>query len=90
MGLTLHGTFTYGLPGETHEQMMDTKRYMASLNLDTYQESGCAEIEGAPLHTLNSRELKRYPGAKIDDAYIHEKDGNIKFRELSEQLAPKA
>ncbi len=90
VGLTLHGTFTYGLPGETHEQMMDTKRYMASLNLDTYQESGCAEIEGAPLHTLNSRELKRYPGAKIDDAYIHEKDGNIKFRELSEQLAPKA
>ncbi len=33
---------------------------------------------------------KRYPGAKIDDRYIHEKHGNIKFRELGEQLAPKA
>jgi len=27
VGMTVHGTFTYGLPGETTEQMMDTKRY---------------------------------------------------------------
>ena len=43
LGMTVHGTFTYGLPGETQEQMLDTKRFIASLPFDTYQESGTAE-----------------------------------------------
>ena len=25
LGVSVHGTFTYGLPGETREQMQDTK-----------------------------------------------------------------
>ena len=52
IGMTVHGTFTYGLPGETTEQMMETKSYRNSLDLDTCQELGCAEIEGTPLHSL--------------------------------------
>jgi radical SAM superfamily enzyme YgiQ (UPF0313 family) len=87
VGLTVHGTFTYGLPGETHEQMMDTKRYIATLGLDTLQESGCAEIEGTPLHTLSStKTLKKYTGAKIDDQYVRERDGRLKFDKLSASL----
>jgi radical SAM superfamily enzyme len=83
----VHGTFTYGLPGETHEQMMDTKRYIATLGLDTLQESGCAEIEGTPLHTLSSTQtLEKYAGAKIDAAYSRERDGRRKFDRLSATL----
>jgi len=87
VGLTVHGTFTYGLPGETREQMLDTKRYISTLGLDTLQESGCAEIEGTPLHTLTSKKsLKRYAGAKLDDNYSRERDGRIKFDRMSASL----
>ena len=87
VGLTVHGTFTYGLPGETHAQMLDTKRYIASLGLDTLQESGCAEIEGTPLHTLTrAKSLKRYAGAKLDDTYMREQDGRVKFDKLAASL----
>jgi len=87
IGLTVHGTFTYGLPGETADQMQDTKRYLHSLGLDTWQESGTAEIEGAPLHTLARQgNLGKYEGAQVDGGYQRAKDGNVKFQELTKQL----
>ena len=87
IGMTVHGTFTYGLPGETPEQMQDTKRYLHSLGLDTWQESGTAEIEGAPLHTLAHKgSLGKYEGAQIDHDYQRAKDGNVKFQELTRRL----
>jgi radical SAM superfamily enzyme YgiQ (UPF0313 family) len=87
VGMTVHGTFTYGLPGESGEQMLDTKRYIASLDLDTFQESGCAEIEGTPLHLLsNQRSLAKYPGAKMDDDYVRELDGRVKYDRLAGRL----
>jgi radical SAM superfamily enzyme YgiQ (UPF0313 family) len=87
VGMTVHGTFTYGLPGETTEQMMDTKRYRDSLNLDTCQESGCAEIEGTPLHSLATQSsLAKYSGAKMDDGYIRELDGRVKYEKLRASL----
>jgi radical SAM superfamily enzyme YgiQ (UPF0313 family) len=87
VGLTVHGTFTYGLPGETREQMLDTKRYITTLGLDTLQESGCAEIEGTPLHTLNNtKSLKKYKGAKLDEEYLRERDGRVKFDKLAASL----
>jgi len=88
VGMTVHGTFTYGLPGETPAQMADTKRYLASLGLDTYQESGCAEIEGTPLNTLSSQKaLKAYAGAKIDENYMRDQDGRIKLDKMRGLLA---
>jgi hypothetical protein len=43
--------------------MMDTKRFIASLPFDTYQESGCATIEGTPVHNVNSDEVhQKFPG----------------------------
>ncbi len=84
IGMTVHGTFTYGLPGETTEQMMDTKRYRESLGLDTCQELGCAEIEGTPLHSLATQSsLEKYSGAKLDDSYLRETDGRVKFDKIS-------
>ncbi|WP_096702413.1 radical SAM protein [Magnetospirillum sp. 15-1] len=83
VGMTLHGTFTFGLPGETPEQMQDTETYMASLPLDSCQKSGCAEIEGAPLHTLGRvSNLKSYPGAKLDENYSRETDGQMKIERM--------
>jgi radical SAM superfamily enzyme YgiQ (UPF0313 family) len=87
VGMSVHGTFTYGLPGETVEQMLDTKGYIESLGLDTLQESGCAEIEGTPLHTLfKERSLAKYSGAKVTEDYVRERDGRIKFDRLRDLL----
>ncbi|EWY40339.1 Fe-S osidoreductase [Skermanella stibiiresistens SB22] len=88
LGMTCHGTFTYGLPGETREQMQDTKRFIASLPLDTWQESGCAAIEGTPLSNLDEEKVqKAFPGAVADDNYVVESDGAKKWRELAFSLA---
>lgn len=88
LGMTLHGTFTIGLPGESEAQMGDTRSFIASLPFDTHQLSGCAEIEGTPLHTLSQRgELARYEGARMSDDYVRISDGAIKAARLSSRLA---
>ena len=87
LGMTVHGTFTYGLPGETKEQMQDTKRYIASMPLDSIQESGTAEIEGTPLHTLRaSGKLAAYTGASMETGYTRERDGVKKFENVIDAL----
>ncbi|MEZ5979362.1 MAG: radical SAM protein [Planctomycetota bacterium] len=87
LGMTVHGTFTYGLPGETHAQMLTTKRFIASLPFDTVQESGTAEIEGTPLHTLRVEgKLDEYAGAAVDADYRRETDGSKKFQSLAKSL----
>ena len=76
LGFTVHGTFTFGLPGETPEQMQQTRDYIRTLPLDSLQESGCAEIEGTPLSTLKmAGNLARYKAAKIDEGYVAGSDG---------------
>lgn len=80
LGFTVHGTFTVGLPGETAEQMVDTERYRKSLPLDSFQESGTAEIEGSPLATLRKTgRLDHYAGASLK-GYVGENDGTRKLR----------
>jgi radical SAM superfamily enzyme YgiQ (UPF0313 family) len=87
VGMTCHGTFTYGLPGETAEQMADTKRFIASLPLDTWQESGTAAIEGTPLANLADEAVQKvFPGARADSNYVVEHDGAKKWRELAATL----
>lgn len=87
LGMTVHGTFTYGLPGETQKQMLDTRRYIRSLPFDTHQESGTAEIEGTPLHTLRlTGSLAKYGNAKIDSNYDRQKDGNKKWQSIVKHL----
>ena len=87
LGVTVHGTFTYGLPGETAEQMMETKRFIASMPLNTYQESGTAEIEGTPLSTLRqSKSLRAYAGATLAAGYEINADGNLKMASIRNLL----
>ena len=45
------------------------------------------EIEGTPLSTLReSQSLEKYAGAKMDDNYVRERDGRVKFDRLASIL----
>lgn len=84
IGIKVHGTFTYGLPGETREQMLDTKAYIESLDLNSYQESGTAIVEGTPLSTLiEKKKLDKFQGATVDDDFLQSSDGAEKIRDLN-------
>ncbi len=52
LGMSVHGTFSYGLPGETQEQMQQTYEYIRSLPFDTYQESTIESQGGTPLDNI--------------------------------------
>ena len=87
LDMSVHGTFTYGLPGETKEDMIQTKRFINSTKFSTVQESGTAEIEGTPLHTLiNAEKLTTYPSAIADENYDRQKDGGKKWQSLVKDL----
>ena len=85
LGFSVHGTFTLGLPGETPEQMAETKRLSETLPLDSVQISGTATIEGTPLDTLQREgTLARYPGASANEDFVQERDGNVRRKQLFE------
>jgi radical SAM superfamily enzyme YgiQ (UPF0313 family) len=87
MGFYIHGTFTFGLPGETAAQMAETREYIKSLPLDSHQESGTGELDGTPLALINeSNRLKNYAGAVKDENYSRVSDGGAKIRELTSTL----
>jgi radical SAM superfamily enzyme YgiQ (UPF0313 family) len=87
IGMSVHGTFTIGLPGETPEQVAQTVRFAHALPLNSRQISGTAEIEGTPLHTLrNSGSLTKYEGATMDANYHREVDGNKKAQQMAGEL----
>jgi radical SAM superfamily enzyme YgiQ (UPF0313 family) len=84
IGISVHGTFTIGLPGETQAQQQQTRDFIARLydegGLDTHQLSGAAEIEGTPMHTLRTRgPLAKYSGAVVDHNYTPSSDGQKKI-----------
>jgi hypothetical protein len=88
LGIRVHGTFTFGLPGETPEQVSATRRLIVDLEsagiMDTHQESGAAAIEGAPLATLEDRggSLPAFPAARIDQFYRPHVNGATKLAQL--------
>jgi radical SAM superfamily enzyme YgiQ (UPF0313 family) len=87
LGMTVHGTFTVGLPGETPEQIRQTMRFAHELPLDSRQVSGTAEIEGTPLHTLRaSGHLSKYESAVMDKHYDRQIDGNKKWQSMAADL----
>lgn len=86
LGMSVHGTFTYGLPGESKDQMVETKKFIDKTNFNTVQESGTAEIEGTPLHSLNKKKLENYPGATLNHEYDRQKDGGKKWQTLVKDL----
>jgi radical SAM superfamily enzyme YgiQ (UPF0313 family) len=87
IGMTVHGTFTIGLPGETPEQMRQTFAFSKSLPFDSIQVSGTAEIEGTPLHRLRAEgKLDAYAGAAMDENYNRHTDGGKKWQSLADEL----
>jgi radical SAM superfamily enzyme YgiQ (UPF0313 family) len=90
LGMSIHGTFTFGHPGETPAEMQETVNYihkLQSLGMDTYQTSGVAPIEGTPLDTLlQVGPLKRYPGAVKDENFDPETDGARKMQAIAERF----
>jgi radical SAM superfamily enzyme YgiQ (UPF0313 family) len=90
IGLTVHTTWTIGLPGETAAQQQETRdmieRLYAGRLHATHQLSGTAEIEGTPLHTLRTAgHLAKYAAAKMDAAAPIEADGQRRIETLNAQ-----
>jgi radical SAM superfamily enzyme YgiQ (UPF0313 family) len=85
IGMTVHGTFTIGLPGETPEQMSETLRFSKSLPFDSVQVSGAALMDGTPLKSLLKNQpdenFKSYSG---DDNLF---DGNKRSQQLMSKLS---
>jgi hopanoid biosynthesis associated radical SAM protein HpnJ len=50
LGITIHGTFILGLPGETRETIQETIRYAAEINPHTIQVSIAAPYPGTFMH----------------------------------------
>ena len=50
LGITIHGTFILGLPGETRETIQDTVRYACEVEPDTIQVSLAAPYPGTELY----------------------------------------
>ncbi|HKK15008.1 MAG TPA: hopanoid biosynthesis associated radical SAM protein HpnJ [Gammaproteobacteria bacterium] len=50
LGITIHGTFIMGLPGETRETIEDTVRFAREINPHTIQVSIAAPYPGTHLH----------------------------------------
>ena len=87
LGMTVHGTFTYGLPGETKSNMERTRQYIESLPFDSVQESGTAEIEGTPLAKLREvGSLEAYPEANLPDETPVYLDGRKRALQIIEEM----
>jgi hypothetical protein len=83
IGLSVHGTFTVGLPGESEAQKAETLAFIDQLyrdgGLDTHQLSGTATIEGTPLHAIAAgAHLAKYPGARAE-GFLVTGDGQRKI-----------
>jgi len=50
LGITIHGTFVLGLPGETHETIEETVRFAQEINPHTVQVSLAAAYPGTALY----------------------------------------
>ena len=50
LGIKIHGTFVFGLPGETKETIQETIRFARDLDPDTVQASIAAPYAGTALH----------------------------------------
>ncbi len=88
IGMTVHGTFTVGLPGETDAERDDTIAFIDHLYktgaLDTHQLSGTATIEGTPLDAIaRGQSLKVYPGAVADSNFEMSHDGQRKAEHIA-------
>ncbi len=90
-GMSVHTTWMLGHPGETPEEAEMTKAMIARFYEKglhhTHQLSGCAELEGTPVHTVRDGPLAKYPDMKMDANYRHGTDGNAKIAQIRNNRA---
>lgn len=55
LGIKVHGTFMYGNPTETEDEMLLTKKFIQDVGFDHIQESGAAPLAGTKLWKLNEQ-----------------------------------
>lgn len=76
IGMTVHGTFGIGNPGETAEEQQQTIEFIEMLKatgaIDSAQLSGVAEIPGTPMANA----------VKTDPNYVSNPDGGLKRENL--------
>jgi hypothetical protein len=60
--------------------MMQTRAFIQSMPLNTWQESGTALLDGTPLGS----DAK---AGKLGEGFSLQRDGNLKFAAIREQLA---
>lgn len=83
LGMSVHGSFTIGLPGESEEQIAKTRQYISDLPFTSIQLSGCGVMEGTPIDSvIRNKQLNAYKGAVKDEKFINESDGMKKLEKL--------
>ena len=85
IGMTVHGTFTYGLPGETKDQMQDTHDFVRSLPLILFKSQALQRLKARRSRPFEGH-LDAYSGANIDASYDRHTDGARKMQDLAVQL----
>ncbi len=55
LGIKVHGTFMYGNPTETPDEMLLTRQLIQDVGFDHIQESGAAPLAGTKLWNLNEK-----------------------------------
>lgn len=91
LGLTVHGTFMVGLPGETPEEAQMTVKFIERLYLlgalDTHQLSGTATLDGTPLANMREGEINpSFPDAIKDANFFESPDGQKKIETIQNRL----
>lgn len=89
LGMTVHTTWTVGLPGETPAQQRETVALIQRLYDErlhtTHQLSGAAALEGTPLGTLlQVGKLDRFPGANTE-GFDATSDGMRKLQRMTQR-----
>jgi hopanoid biosynthesis associated radical SAM protein HpnJ len=77
LGITIHGTFILGLPGETQETIQETIRFAQEMNPHTIQVSLAAPYPGTRLYQQ-----------AIENGWLEESDESQLVNERGMQLAP--
>ncbi len=62
LGITVHGCFMFGAPGETRESTLKTIEFAKSLPMDTVQFSGICAYPGTEIYAQARREGHLVPG----------------------------
>lgn len=73
LGIKVHGTFMYGNPSETADEMKLTRELIQKVGFDHIQESGAAPLAGTKLWNLNAQthQLTETDGKKYFETLEH-------------------